>query len=54
MRLIPLPDFLPHPTVSPIAIIASIATLAAITLGAGMYPALRAEQLTPIECLRTD
>ncbi|HVG27633.1 MAG TPA: ABC transporter permease [Acidobacteriaceae bacterium] len=53
-RLIPLPDFLPHPAISPVAIIASLSTLAAITVGAGMYPALRAAHLTPIECLRTD
>jgi putative ABC transport system permease protein len=53
-RLIPLPDFLPHPVVSPLAVFSSLATLAAITVGAGMYPALRAASLTPIECLRTD
>ena len=29
-------------------------TLAAITVTAGTYPALRAANLTPIECLRTD
>lgn len=54
MRLIPLPQFLPHPVVSPAAIIASLATLTAITVAAGMYPAVRAASLTPIECLRTD
>jgi putative ABC transport system permease protein len=53
-RLIPLPPFLPRPAVSPLAIISSLATLAAITVGAGMYPALRAANLTPMECLRTD
>jgi putative ABC transport system permease protein len=53
-RLIPLPDFLPHPVVSPFAVISSLATLAAITIGAGMYPAMRAASLTPIECLTTD
>jgi len=53
-RLVPLPDFLPHPVVSPLAVISSLLTLAAITVGAGMYPALRASSLTPIECLRTD
>jgi putative ABC transport system permease protein len=54
MRLLPLPEFLPHPAVSPLAIVASLATLTAITVGAGMYPAVRAARLTPIECLRTD
>jgi putative ABC transport system permease protein len=54
LRLVPLPDFLPAPAVSPIAVIASLLTLAAITLSAGTYPALRAAGLTPIECLRVD
>jgi putative ABC transport system permease protein len=53
-RLIPLPSFLPRPVASPLAIISSLVTLAAITVGAGMYPALRAANLTPMECLRTD
>lgn len=54
MRLLPLPEFLPHPVVSATAILASLITLAAIILVAGTYPALRAAKLTPIECLRTD
>ena len=54
LRLIPLPEFLPHPVISATAIIASLITLAAITVTAGTYPALRAAKLTPIECLRTD
>ena len=54
LRLIPLPEFLPHPVLSATAIIASLITLAAITVTAGTYPALRAANLTPIECLRTD
>jgi putative ABC transport system permease protein len=49
---LPKPDFIPAPVVSPIAVIASLLTLALITIGAGMYPANRAAQLTPIECLR--
>ena len=53
-HLIDLPPFLPRPVVSPFAVISSLATLAAITVGAGMYPAVRAASLTPIECLRTD
>ncbi len=54
MRLLPLPQFLPHPVISAMAIVASLITLAAITVFAGTYPALRAAKLTPIECLRTD
>jgi putative ABC transport system permease protein len=54
MRFVPLPDFVPHPVISPVAIIASLATLTAITLFAGTYPALRAADLSPIECLRTE
>jgi len=54
LRFLPLPDFVPHPAISATAIIASLLTLAAITVFAGTYPAFRAANLTPIECLRTD
>ncbi len=54
LRLLPRPDFLPLPAISPIAIAASLITLGLITLSAGTYPALRAANLTPIECLRVD
>jgi putative ABC transport system permease protein len=54
LRLLPLPDFVPHPVISTTAIVASLLTLAAITIFAGTYPALRAANLTPIECLRTE
>ncbi len=54
LRLLPRPDFLPLPTVSPIAIAASLVTLGLITISAGTYPALRAASLTPIECLHVD
>jgi putative ABC transport system permease protein len=54
LRLLPLPEFLPHPVISAAAIISSLVTLAAITVTAGTYPALRAANLTPIECLHTD
>jgi putative ABC transport system permease protein len=54
LRYVPLPDFVPHPIISPLAIAASLTTLAAITVFAGMYPALRAANLSPMECLRTE
>ena len=52
MRKLPLPDFVPHPVVSTIAVVASLLTLSVITVAAGMYPASRAASLTPVECLR--
>jgi putative ABC transport system permease protein len=48
---LPLPDFVPHPIISPISIIVSIITLSIITL-TGMYPAQRAADMTPVESLR--
>ena len=49
---VPLPDFVPHPIVSPISIVVSILTLSLITVTAGMYPAQRAADMTPVESLR--
>ena len=49
---LPLPDFVPHPVVSPLSIVASLATLSLITLTAGMYPAQRAAEMPPVESLR--
>jgi putative ABC transport system permease protein len=52
LEALPLPDFVPHPIVSGISIIASILTLSLITVTAGMYPAQRAAEMTPVESLR--
>ena len=52
MGALPLPDFVPHPIISPISIIVSILTLSLITVTAGMYPAQRAAEMTPVESLR--
>ena len=52
MSVVPMPDFVPHPIVSPISIIASVLTLSLITVTAGMYPAQRAAEMTPVESLR--
>lgn len=54
VRLVPLPDFVPHPVISPIAVGVSLAMLAVITLTAGTYPARRAADMSPMECLRTE
>jgi putative ABC transport system permease protein len=48
----PLPDFVPKPIVSVFAIVGSLFTLSLITVSAGMYPAQRAADMDPIECLR--
>ena len=52
MTAVPLPDFVPHPIISPISIVLSIFTLSLITVTAGMYPAQRAADMTPVESLR--
>jgi len=52
MAVIPLPDFVPHPIVSPISIVVSLLTLSLITVTAGMYPAQRAAEMPPVESLR--
>ena len=49
-----LPDVIPHPVISPLAIAASLMTLGLITVAAGVYPAQRAAALSPIECLRSE
>ena len=49
---LPLPDFVPHPIISPISIVVSVVTLSVITVTAGMYPAQRAADMTPVESLR--
>ena len=52
LALVPLPDFVPHPIISTISVVASVLTLSLITLTAGMYPAQRAAEMTPVESLR--
>jgi putative ABC transport system permease protein len=52
LQALPLPDFVPHPIISPISIVLSILTLSLITVTAGMYPAQRAADMTPVESLR--
>ncbi len=52
LKAVPLTDIVPHPIVSPISIVASVLTLSLITLTAGMYPAQRAAEMTPVDSLR--
>ena len=52
MANVPLPEIVPAPIVSPAAVITSLITLSLITVGAGMYPARRAADMEPVECLR--
>ena len=52
MANVPLPEIVPAPIVSPVAVITSLITLSLITVGAGMYPARRAAEMEPVECLR--
>ncbi len=52
MQHLPLPDFVPHPIISWSSIVASILTLSAVTVTAGMYPAQRAAEMVPVDSLR--
>jgi len=52
MGQIPLPEIVPHPIISSLSVVASVLTLALITVTAGVYPAQRAAAMEPIESLR--
>ncbi|HUK47284.1 MAG TPA: ABC transporter permease [Terriglobales bacterium] len=51
MAYLPLPDFVPAPIMSLAAVIGSLLTLSLITVSAGMYPARRAAEMDPVQCL---
>ncbi len=52
MEAMPRPEFIPAPVISAWAVVVSCLTLTVITFAAGMYPAQRAADLTPVEALR--
>jgi len=52
LNVIPKPDFVPSPVISAMPVIVAVVTLSVITIAAAMYPASRAAELTPVECLR--
>jgi len=52
LEQVSLPEFIPHPVISLFAVIAALFTLSVLTVTAGMVPAMRAADLTPVECLR--
>src|SRR5438105_6437815 len=52
MQQIPMPDFVPHPIISPTALLTSVLVLSVVTVTAGMYPAQRAAEMDPVESLR--
>ncbi len=50
--LLPLQEFLGRPTFSPAVAVATVLLLTAVALMAGFFPARRAANLDPVDCLR--
>jgi putative ABC transport system permease protein len=51
--MLPLQEEIGRPTVSPAVAVATIALLSAIAFLAGLFPARKAANMDPVECLRT-
>jgi putative ABC transport system permease protein len=51
--MLPLQDEIGRPTVSPAVAVVTIALLSAIAFLAGLFPARKAANMDPVECLRT-
>ncbi|HEV2113891.1 MAG TPA: ABC transporter permease [Terriglobales bacterium] len=54
LAVVPKPEFIPVPLVTMQAVVSALLTLGLITMTAGMYPARRAAEMTPVECLRSE
>jgi putative ABC transport system permease protein len=51
--MLPLQDEIGRPTVSPAVAVSTILLLSAIAFLAGLFPARKAANMDPVECLRT-
>ena len=50
--MLPIEEQVGHPIISPLVMITTLALLSGIALFAGIFPARKAAQLDPVECLR--
>jgi putative ABC transport system permease protein len=50
--MLPIEDYVGRATISPPVLMATLALLTVIALLAGLFPARKAANLDPVECLR--